>query len=110
LVAKQQARAAEEAAEAARMAALRGKNLKRYWIDASDLEPKRITYRAVIHLDYVPFHVKTMELSSGMVIDTDKEFYTPTMLAQQIGLDAAHVDVERPLDFLGWYWVRSATT
>ncbi len=110
LVAQQQARAAEEAAEAARMAALRGKNLKRYWIDASDLEPERITYRAVIHLEYVPFHVKKMELLSGKVIDTDKEFYTPTMLAQQIGLDAAHVDVEQPLDFLGWYWVRSATT
>jgi hypothetical protein len=109
LVAQQQARAAEEAAEVARMAALRGKNLKRYWIDASDLEPERITYRAVIQLEYVPFHVKKMELSSGKVIDTDKEFYTPTMLVQQIGLDAAHVDVEQPLDFLGWYWVRSAT-
>src|ERR1700687_3378617 len=64
LVAQQEARAAEEAAEAARMAALRGKNLKRYWIDASDLEPERITYRAVIHLEYVPFHVKKMELLS----------------------------------------------
>ncbi len=63
-----------------------------------------------VQLDYIPFHVKKLELSSGTVIDTDKEFYTPTMLVQQIGLDAAHVNVEQPLDFLGWYWVRSATT
>ena len=109
-IAQQQARAAEEAAEAARMAALRGKSLKRYWIDASDLEPERITYRAVIELEYAPFHAKQLKLRSGEVIDTDREFYTPTMLAQQIGLDGAHVDVEQPLDFLGWYWVRSATT
>jgi hypothetical protein len=107
LIAQQQARATEEAA---RMAALRGKNLKRYWIDASDLEPERITFRAVIQLEYAPYHVKKLELSSGKVIDADKEFYPPKMLAQQIGLDAAHVDAEQPLDFLGWYWVRSATT
>ena len=99
-IAQQQARAAEEAAEAARMAALRGKSLKRYWIDASDLEPERITYRAVIELEYAPFHAKKLKLRSGEVIDTDRKFYTPAMLAQQIGLNGAHVDVEQPLDFL----------
>lgn len=85
LVAQQQARAAEDAAEAARMAALRGKNLKRYWIDASDLEPERITYRAVIQLEYVPFHVKKLALSSGKVIDTDKEFYPPRCWRNRLG-------------------------
>lgn len=109
-VAQEQARAAERAGEAARMAALPRKSLKRYWINPADLELKRITYRAVIQLDYVPFHAKKFELSSGEFIPYDEEFYTPTMLAHEIGLGGAQVDVERPIEFLDWYFVRSATT
>jgi hypothetical protein len=108
--ARMRAAVEEKAAEAARLASLPRKDLAPYWIAPEALEPARITYRAVLQVEYVPYHAKKLEIAPGRFIDYDKEFYTPSMLARELGLDSAHVTADQPIDLLGWYFLRSATT
>src|SRR3990172_9962528 len=71
----------EKAEEAAKIAALPKKDLTPYWIDPADLDSKRITYRALIQVDYVPYSSKPLEISFGQQWHFNKEYYPPTMLA-----------------------------
>ncbi len=100
----------EKAEEEARIAALPKKDLTPFWIDPADLESERITYRAMIQVEYVPYHSKTEEISFGQKRHYDEEYYTPIMLAHELRLNPAQVDIERPVEVLGWYYIRSATT
>ncbi len=100
----------EQAEEEAQIAALPRKDLAPYWIDPGKLEPERITYRATIEVEYAPYSAKTREMSFGQKYYSDKEYYTPTMLADQLKLSRVQVDVEMPLEFMGWYFIRSTVT
>jgi hypothetical protein len=100
----------EQAEEKAQLAALPRKDLTLYWIDPADLEPERITYRAMIEVEYVPYHSKTYEISFGEKWHFDKEYYTPTMLARELRINPAQVDIEIPVEGMGWYYIRSVAT
>lgn len=100
----------EQAEEEARIAALPKKDLTPYWISPTDLEPERITYRALIEVEYLHYSAKTREMSFGEKQYYDEEYYTPTMLADQLKLSPAQVEVKRPYDYMGWYFIRSAVT
>lgn len=100
----------EKAEEAAKIAALPKKDLTPYWIDPADLDSKRITYRALIQVEYVPYSSKPLEISFGQQWHFNKEYYPPTMLAHALRINPAQVDVEMPVEVLGWYYIRSTTT
>jgi hypothetical protein len=100
----------EWAEEQAQIAALPKKDLIPYWIDAADLEPKQITYRAFIEVEYVPYHSKTHEISFGQKWHYDEEYYTPTMLAHELGISPTQVDIEMPFEKMGLYFVWSVAT
>jgi hypothetical protein len=100
----------EEAEEEAQIGALPRKDLTLYWINPTDLEPERITYRAIIEIEYLHYSAKMREISFGEKQYYDEEYYTPTMLADQLKLSPAQVEVKRPYDFMGWYFIRSAVT
>ncbi len=100
----------EWAEEKAKIAALPKKDLTPYWIDPADLEPKRITYRAFIEVEYVPYHSEVQEISFGEKWYFDKEYYTPTMLARELNINPAQADVEMPFERMGRYYVRSVAT
>lgn len=100
----------EEAEEEAQIAALPRMDLTPYQINPADLEPERITYRAVIEVEYLHYSAKSREISFGEKQYYDEEYYTPTMLADQLKLNPAQVEVKRPYDFMGWYFIRSAVT
>jgi hypothetical protein len=72
--------------------------------------PERITYRALIEVEYLHYSAKTREMSFGEKQYYDEEYYTPTMLADQLKLSPAQVEVKRPYDFMGWYFIWSAVT
>ena len=57
-----------------------------YWIKPTDLEPQRITYQALIEVEYLHYSAKTREISFGEKQYYDEEYYTPTMLADQLRL------------------------
>jgi len=97
----------EQAEEKAQIAALPKKDLTPYWIDPADLEPERITYHAMIEVEYVPYHSKTYEISFGEKRRYDEEYYTPTMLARELKISPAQVDIEMPVEGMGWYFIRS---
>ncbi len=100
----------EWAEEQERIAALPKKDLTSFRIDPADSEPEQITYRAILEVEYVPYSSKTREISFGQKQHYDEEFYTPTMLAGQLRLSPAQVDVDMPVEVMGWYYIRSAAT
>lgn len=104
------AREHEEAEERAKIAALPTKDLAPFRINPTDLEPDRITYRVLIELEYEPYHYKKTEISFGQYWRSDQEFYTPTMLARELQINPSLVDIQQISKFLGWYYLRSATT
>jgi len=100
----------EQVEEEAQIAALPKKDLTPYWIDPADLEPDRIIYRALIQVEYVPYHSKTHEISFGQKWHYDEEYYPPTMLAHELKISPAQVDIEMPVEGMGWYYIRSVAT
>jgi len=83
---------------------------RQYWIDPADLKPERITYRALIEVEHVPYHSKTYEISFGQKRHYDEEYYPPTMVARELNISPAQVDIEMPIKGMGWYFVRSVAT
>ncbi len=100
----------EAADDQVKLAALPKKDLTPYWIDPSVLEPKRAAYRVIIHVDYEPYSFKETEISFGQKRRYDKEFYTPTMLANQLGLKSGQVEIKQLTPYFGLYQIRSVTT
>lgn len=83
-------------------------DLSPYWIDAAVLESERITYQAIIELEYTPFDFKTIEMSFGEFLRYDERFITPERLARELRMDTAHVIVEQPLGSNNkWYQILS---
>jgi hypothetical protein len=97
----------EQAAERARLAVLPTKDLKPFQIKPSALEPKQISYQAVIDVEYVPYRSKTEELSFGEVHHYDEVYYTPGQLSTELHLLPEQVTVEQPSQLLGLYKLRS---
>lgn len=86
-------------------------DLTPYHIDPAALEPTRITYRAVIELERVPDHFKTMEMSFGKVFRYAEEFPGPIRVARELRLDEAVVTVTQTgLRSCGWNLIRSTAT
>lgn len=91
----------------AELIAQKREELIEYWVDPTALEPERITYQAIINLDYAPYDYKTMEMSFGEKFSYDKEFASPTQLASELQLDP-QLDVEQRFD--GLYTLVSRVT
>lgn len=100
----------EKAEEKARLAALPRMDLRPYRIEPAALDPERITYRAIIELEYEPYSCKKTEISFGQYRRSDEEFYTPTMIARELRLIPTRVEVKQPSKYEGLYVVRSVTT
>lgn len=81
--------------------------LTAFWIEPAALEPERITYQALINLDYAPSSYKEMEMSFGEKFYYDQKFATPTQLAKELHLDP-QLDVEQY--FNGSYTLVSRVT
>ncbi len=63
------------------------KALAEYWIDPVTLEPKRITYQAIILLKCAPYDYQTMEMSFGEKLRYDEKYSSPAQLANELQLD-----------------------
>lgn len=80
--------------------AQRREKLADYWIEPATIEPNRVTYRAMIDLEYEPYDYKTWEMSFGKKYRHSKKFASPTQLARELQLDS-QLDIEQL--FNGWY-------
>lgn len=78
-----------------------------YWIDPATLEPERITYQAIISLDYAPYDYKTMEMSFGKELRYDERFASPTQLATELRLDP-QFDIYN--HYSGFFMIKSRVT
>ena len=78
-----------------------------YWIDPATLEPKRITYQAIISLEYAPYDYKTMEMSFGKELRYDEKFASPTQLATELRLDP-QLDIYN--HYSGFFTIKSRVT
>lgn len=68
-----------------------------YWIDATQMDPQRITYQILIDLETKPISYKSFESICG---DTNKiadRYPTPGKLANDIHLDAGHFQISQML-------------
>ncbi|MBN1220289.1 MAG: hypothetical protein JXM69_15275 [Anaerolineae bacterium] len=68
------------------------------WIEPAALEPERITYQAVIDLEYEPYTYKTWEMSFGKQFRYEEKFASPTQLAKELQLDPIQVDIEQHIN------------
>jgi hypothetical protein len=64
------------------------------------MEPKRVTYRAIIDLEYEPYDYKTWEISFGKKYRHSEKFASPTQLVRELQLDP-QLDIEQLIN--GWY-------
>jgi hypothetical protein len=85
----------EKAADLARVAVLPTQDLTRFWIDPADMEPKHITYRAYIELDYGPAASKKEEISFGEFWLFDEKYFTATQLAGELRLNPSQTEVHQ---------------
>ncbi len=83
----------------AELIALKRAELAEYWIDPTALEPERISYQAIIDVEYAPSSSKTMEMSFGQKYHYDEKFATPSQLARELHLDP-QLDVEQRFEGL----------
>ncbi|HKZ68552.1 MAG TPA: hypothetical protein VJ020_00630, partial [Anaerolineales bacterium] len=99
-----------EAEGQAKISSLPTLDLSPYWIDPTQLDPKRITYRVIIEMEYEPYRYQTVEISFGQHWRHGEEFYPPSMLARELQLPINQVEVEQRIEGMGWYTIRSAVT
>jgi hypothetical protein len=91
----------------AELLAQKRKELAAYWVDPEAMEPDRISYQAIINLDYAPSSYQTMEMSFGQKFYYDQKFASPTQLVKELHLDP-QLDVEQ--GFNGRYTLVSRVT
>ena len=68
-----------------------------YWIDATRMEPKRITYQVLIDLEAKPISYKRFETICGDTYEYADRYPIPTKLANDINLDANHFQIDQPI-------------
>lgn len=68
-----------------------------YWIDATRMEPQRITYKVLIDLEAKPVSYKTFETICGDTYKYAERYPTPVKLAADIHLDAGHFQISQML-------------
>lgn len=83
--------------------------LRPYLLDVSDLEPKRITYQAMIDIEHDPINFKTMEMSFGKKLRYGEVYPSVKQLANDLRFNDSLLDIE---DFgvRGWYRATSLET
>jgi hypothetical protein len=68
-----------------------------YWIDATQMEPQRITYKVLIDLEAKSISYKSFETICGDIHKYADRYPTPGKLANDIHLDAGHFQISQML-------------
>jgi hypothetical protein len=68
-----------------------------YWIDATQMEPQRITYKVLIDLEAKPISYKSFETIYGDTYKFADRYPTPSKLANDINLDVSHFQIDQML-------------
>ena len=68
-----------------------------YWIDATRMEPQRVTYKVLIDLDARPISYKSFETICGDTYEYADRYPTPSKLANDINLDTSHFQIDQTL-------------
>jgi len=81
--------------------------LKPFWIDRAAIDVSNPTYQPFIHLEHKPTGSKKVKVE-GDLLEFDKQYPEPALLADKLNLDLAHVQVQKvPFSFWGLYSVYS---
>lgn len=68
-----------------------------YWIDATRMEPQRITYKVFIDLEAKPISYKSFETICGDTYKFADRYPTPGKLANYIHVDTGHFQIDQML-------------